>query len=133
MAYWNQGRRREAEELQAKEFEICQKVLGEEHPDTLTSMANLAFIFKGQGRNEEAMALMKDCTRMRKQVLGSRPSFYDVFAGPIKRVGNWEFGLESFGRSWRAGQVVTIQITIHNISMERLGGERVCSYLNLSI
>jgi hypothetical protein len=70
MAYWNQGRWREAEELQAKEFEICQKVLGEEHPDTLTSMTNLAFIFKGQGRNEEAMALMKDCTRMRKQVLG---------------------------------------------------------------
>jgi hypothetical protein len=33
-------------------------------------MGNLAFIFKGQGRDEEAMALMEDCTRMQKRVLG---------------------------------------------------------------
>jgi hypothetical protein len=33
-------------------------VLGEEHPNTLAAPA---FIFKGQDRDEEAMALMEDC------------------------------------------------------------------------
>lgn len=40
--YRNQGRCKEAEELQAQVLEIFSKVLGTEHPDTLTSMAKLA-------------------------------------------------------------------------------------------
>jgi hypothetical protein len=43
--FWNQGRWKEAEELQAKELDICSRVLGKEHPFTLTSMANLASTF----------------------------------------------------------------------------------------
>jgi hypothetical protein len=39
--YRNQGRWKEAEELQAKELKICARLLGDEHPDTLTSVANL--------------------------------------------------------------------------------------------
>jgi hypothetical protein len=35
LAYRNQGRRKEAEELQAQVLEIFSKVLGTEHPDTL--------------------------------------------------------------------------------------------------
>jgi hypothetical protein len=55
--YWNQGRWKEAEELQVKELEICSKVLGAEHPDTLTSMANLASTYRNQGRWKEAEEL----------------------------------------------------------------------------
>jgi putative hemolysin len=44
--YWNQGRWKEAEELQAKATETCKRVLGEEHPSTLTSMANLASTYR---------------------------------------------------------------------------------------
>jgi putative hemolysin len=55
--YRNQGRWKEAEELQAKEWEICQRVLGEEHPDTLTSMANLASTYRNQGRWKQAEEL----------------------------------------------------------------------------
>ncbi|KAN0070391.1 hypothetical protein V8E54_011260 [Elaphomyces granulatus] len=43
---------RETVELQEKELEIFQRALSEERPDTLISMANLAFIFKGQPRIE---------------------------------------------------------------------------------
>ncbi|KAF2875763.1 Tetratricopeptide repeat-domain-containing protein, partial [Massariosphaeria phaeospora] len=50
LTYRNQGRWKEAEELQAKELEICSRVLGEEHPSTLTSMANLASTYSNQGR-----------------------------------------------------------------------------------
>jgi hypothetical protein len=35
-------------------METSSRVLGEEHPDTLTSMANLASTIKDQGRNVEA-------------------------------------------------------------------------------
>lgn len=43
-----QGRCKEAEELQ---METTKRVLGERHPDTLTSMNNIAFTWKKQGRN----------------------------------------------------------------------------------
>jgi hypothetical protein len=46
-------------------------VLGEEHPDTLTSMNNLAFTIQEQGRKVEAIKLMADCVQLRNQVLGS--------------------------------------------------------------
>jgi hypothetical protein len=73
--YSNQGRWKEAEELQAKELETCSKVLGVDHPDTLISMENLAFIFKGQGRDEEALALMQNCVQKRTQILGPNHPF----------------------------------------------------------
>ncbi len=47
--YRNQGRWKEAEELEVGVMETTKRVLGKEHPDTLTIMANLAFTWKGQG------------------------------------------------------------------------------------
>jgi hypothetical protein len=44
-------------------------VLGEEHPDTLSSMANLAFTMKEQGRAMEAINLMVECVQLRDRVL----------------------------------------------------------------
>jgi hypothetical protein len=40
--YRNQGRWKEAEELEVQVMETSSRVLGEEHPSTLTSMDNLA-------------------------------------------------------------------------------------------
>jgi hypothetical protein len=40
--YRNQGRWKEAEELFVQVMETSLRVLGQEHPDTLTSMNNLA-------------------------------------------------------------------------------------------
>jgi hypothetical protein len=48
-----------------------QEVLGEKHPDTLTSMNNLAFTWKEQSRDEKAIALMHECVQLRKKVLGA--------------------------------------------------------------
>ena len=38
-------------------METTKRVLGEEHPDSLTSMANLASTYRGQGRLKEAEEL----------------------------------------------------------------------------
>jgi len=42
LAYNLRGRWKEAEELEVQVMETSARVLGEEHPSTLTSMANLA-------------------------------------------------------------------------------------------
>ena len=47
-------------------------VLGDKHPDTLTSMNNLAFTLQSQARHEEALALMEECFQSRQQVLGKQ-------------------------------------------------------------
>ena len=46
------------------------RVLGAEHPSTLTCMNNLAFTWKRQDWDKEAIALMKECVRLRERVLG---------------------------------------------------------------
>ena len=51
-------------------METRKRVLGEEHPDTLTSMANLAFIWKAQSRDTKAVNLIQECTRLRSRILG---------------------------------------------------------------
>ena len=68
--YRNQGRWKEAEELEVQVMEARKTVLGKEHPDTLIVMNNLAITFKRQGRDEEAFVLMEDCTRIKNRVLG---------------------------------------------------------------
>ena len=47
------------------------KKLEADHSNTLTSMNNLAFTWKEQGRNAEAIDLMRKCVRLRERVLGT--------------------------------------------------------------
>ena len=51
-------------------LETSLKVLGAEHPDTLTGMNNVAYTLKGQGKQTEALALMGKYTRIHLRVLG---------------------------------------------------------------
>lgn len=44
--------------------------LGADHPDALTSMNNLAFTWKGQGRILEATRLVSEYVQRRQRVLG---------------------------------------------------------------
>jgi hypothetical protein len=68
--FWNQGRWKEAEELEVQVMETRKRVLGAEHPDTLTSMNNLAFTWKRHGRGAEALNLMEECVQLRTRILG---------------------------------------------------------------
>lgn len=45
LAFSEARRWKEAEELEIQVMETRKRVLGEEHPDTLSSMANLALIY----------------------------------------------------------------------------------------
>jgi len=62
-------RLKEAEELFVQVVETGLRMLGAEHPDTLTSMGNLALTFSKQGRLKEAEELEVQLMEMRKRVL----------------------------------------------------------------
>ena len=51
-------------------IETSKRVLGEEHPNTLTSMKNLASTYRKQGRWKEAVSLDVQVMEVRKRVLG---------------------------------------------------------------
>ncbi|KAJ7264175.1 P-loop containing nucleoside triphosphate hydrolase protein [Mycena rebaudengoi] len=68
--YFEGGRWKDAEALEAVVMEMRKHVLGEEHPHTLTSMANLAATYQNQGRWKDAEALEVVVMEMRKCVLG---------------------------------------------------------------
>src|SRR5947207_15189382 len=52
--FWNQGRWKEAEELDVQVMETFKRVVGAEHPSTLTSTANLASTYRNQGAGRGA-------------------------------------------------------------------------------
>ena len=68
--YWNQGRLKEAEELQVRVMETTKRVLGEEHPDSLLGMSNLASTYHQQGRLKEAEELEVLVMETRKRAFG---------------------------------------------------------------
>ncbi|KAF5854931.1 hypothetical protein ETB97_010614, partial [Aspergillus alliaceus] len=86
--YWNQGRWKEAEELQMQAMETRKQVLGPEHPDTLISMANLASTYWDQGRWKEAEELEVQAMETCKQVLG--PEHPDILTSMHNLAFTWE-------------------------------------------
>ncbi|KAL6232292.1 hypothetical protein BDW75DRAFT_232903 [Aspergillus navahoensis] len=69
--YFAQERLEKAEELEVQVLDIQKQVLGPEHPDTLASMHNLAFILKQLGKTSVALSLIEKCADLRNKVLGS--------------------------------------------------------------
>jgi len=65
-----QGRWKEAESLSLQAVEARNRVLGEEHPQTLHSISNLASTYRNQGRWDEAESLEIAVLETRKRVLG---------------------------------------------------------------
>lgn len=81
MALYNDGRWAEAGQLFVQVMETFKRVLGVEHTDTLTSMANLALTFWNQGRWKKAEELGVQVMETRKRVLGKEhPSTLNVIA-----------------------------------------------------
>ena len=62
-------------------MEIRRQVLGEQHPDFAISINNLAELYGGTGRYEEAEQLYRQAMEIRRQVLGEQhPDF--AIGGP---------------------------------------------------
>ena len=61
-------------------MERSKKKLGADHPDTLTSMNNLAHTWKGQGKDKEAFILMSECAKLVAIKLGPKHPHTRKFA-----------------------------------------------------
>ncbi|KAL2197093.1 hypothetical protein P885DRAFT_68976 [Corynascus similis CBS 632.67] len=80
--YWNQGRWEEAEKLDIQgRWEEAEKLdiqvmetrktkLGPDHPNTLTSMYNLAHVWKDMGHHKDAVSMIRTCYDLRQRILG---------------------------------------------------------------
>jgi hypothetical protein len=68
--YMEQGRWEEAERLEVQVMKMRKTKLGNEHPDTLTSMASLALIRKSSGKTADAIDLLRDCLAKQKHTIG---------------------------------------------------------------
>ncbi|KAH6681362.1 hypothetical protein B0J14DRAFT_633104 [Halenospora varia] len=92
--YQDQGRWKEAEKLFVQVMETRKRVLGQEHPDTLTSIANLASTYWNQGRWEEAEKLEVQVVETRKRVLGQEHpdtlTSIANLASTYRNQGRWE-------------------------------------------
>ena len=71
------GKYEQASEIRLKAFEVSillygSDLLGEQHPDTLTAMANLAATYRNQGRWDEAVVLQERVLEARKVVRGEQ-------------------------------------------------------------
>jgi tetratricopeptide (TPR) repeat protein len=67
---WRRGGYSEAEVLLKEVLEIDEREFGCEHPDTLSSMNNLALVYDSQGRYEDAEALHKPALALKEKNLG---------------------------------------------------------------
>ncbi|KIM93182.1 hypothetical protein OIDMADRAFT_138250 [Oidiodendron maius Zn] len=89
----NQGRWKEAEDLEVQVMEIRKKVLGAEHPDTLRIMNDLVLTLGNQGRWKEAEDLHVQVIETTKRVLGTEhpdtlTSMYSL-ASMFRNQGRW--------------------------------------------
>ena len=64
------GKLRDAKRFLEADTDHCINFLGEEHPDTLTSMNNLASTYRDQGKLEEAADLHQKVLEARRRILG---------------------------------------------------------------
>ena len=69
-------------------METRKRVLGQEHPDTLTSMANLTSTYGYQGRWKEAEELQVQVVEARKRVLKVGPQTHRCVQDSSMRVLN---------------------------------------------
>ncbi|KAH8733178.1 kinesin light chain 1 [Phaeosphaeriaceae sp. PMI808] len=90
----DRGKYEEAEVMNRRELECAKKVLGPEHPDTLTSMGNLALVLDNQGKYEEAEAMNRQTLARREKVLGpehpSTLTSMSNLAGVLDNQGKYE-------------------------------------------
>ena len=56
--------------MQEKVLEARRRILGEEHPDTLRTMHNLASSYQSLGRTKEAAEMQEKVLEVRRRILG---------------------------------------------------------------
>jgi tetratricopeptide (TPR) repeat protein len=104
----------QAEELEIQVLNISKRVLGAEHPHTLTAMTNLASTFWNQGRWQQAEELQIQVLDIRKRVLGAEHP--DTLTAMVNLA-------STFWNQRRWQQAEELEIQVLDISKRVLGAE----------
>src|ERR1700722_6584926 len=96
--YW-----KEAEELQVQVMETRKRTFGAEHPDTLTSMNNLASTYMNQGR-------LKDAEELQVQVMETRNRMFGAeHPDTLTSMGNLASTYRNQGK-WKDAEELEVQV-----------------------
>jgi tetratricopeptide (TPR) repeat protein len=108
---YSDGRYNEAEVYFNEAVQTNEKVLGADHPDTLTSIANLASTYWDQGRWKEAEELEVQVMETRKTKLGAD------HPDTLTSMHNLAFTLKAQGRDIAAIELLAecVQLQTHNL------------------
>ncbi|PCD23156.1 hypothetical protein AU210_014679 [Fusarium oxysporum f. sp. radicis-cucumerinum] len=109
-----EGHWEEAEQYGIGAVELRIEILGEEHPDTLKSMGNLASTYRNQGRWKEAEELEVDVMEIRKRVLG------EEHPSTLTSMGNLASTYRNQGR-WKEAE--ELEVDVMEITKRVLGEE----------
>jgi hypothetical protein len=90
LTYKEQGRQREAKELELQVMTTKKILLGNEHPETLISMHNLAYTLWSLSSHEEAVALIESCFQSCQQVFGEQ---HHVTQSSLRALDGWRADL----------------------------------------
>ena len=117
LAYDSGGYWKEAEKLEVQVMQTRKRVLGEEHPDTLISIGNLASTYRQQGHWKEAEELEVQVMQTRKRVLG------EEHPHTLSSIGNLAFTYRQQGH-WKEAEELFVQVMQ---TRKRVLGEEHCS------
>ncbi|KAJ5960017.1 uncharacterized protein N7479_007167 [Penicillium vulpinum] len=101
--HYDEGRWEAAEQLEVQVMETSKTKLGEDHPDTLTSMANLASTYRNQGRWEAAEQLFVQVIETSKTKLG------EDHPDTLTSIANLASTYRNQGR-WEAAEQLEVQV-----------------------
>ncbi|KAK3620567.1 hypothetical protein LTR22_025543 [Elasticomyces elasticus] len=105
-----QGQYKVAEEMNRRALKGCEKTLGPQHPDTLTSINNLAKVLESQGKYEAAEEMNRRALKGREKALGSEhPSTLasvSNLAGVLEYQGKYEAAEEMNRRALKGREKV---------------------------
>ena len=82
----SQGRYGDAEPLYRRALAISEKTLGAEHPDTATSLNNLAGLYRAQGRYGDAEPLVRRALAIAEKVLGAEHPTTVLFRSNLEKL-----------------------------------------------
>ncbi|KAL7792476.1 P-loop containing nucleoside triphosphate hydrolase protein [Trichoderma ceciliae] len=109
---YDRGRWREKQLVDERALELRQKVLGTEHPDTITAMESLASTYYSQGWYSKAEPLKVQVLNLRKEVLG------DKHPDTIEAIGN--LASTYYSQGWYS-KAEPLEVQVLNLQKEVLG------------
>jgi len=82
----DQGKLEEAAAMKKEVLEKRRRILGEEHPSTITAMNNLAATLSGQGKLEESIAMFSEAYVKMTTLLGNNHPHTRVVGDNLTRL-----------------------------------------------